>query len=344
MTIRRRLFFSNILMIVLPALISALAIGLISSVLMGLFGISKGSYSHSNDADFFYEAQYVSETWTASSTAAEIEYSLAEVIEDFPKASTALYVYRDSKLVWAYGASAVDFAPEGFLGYGESFTYIKDGTRVLVEDTGMYNIVGVQENYSDKYMPYASLRWRIYVIAVFILAGVVSVIMLVNGPLTRMTTKPIMMPLSILTDGVRQIAEGNLAYRIEYTPEDEFAPVIDDFNIMASHLQAMVAATQKDDESRRELIAGISHDLRTPLTSIIGYVEGLEQGIAATPAMQSRYLSIIHEQADVLSHTINQLFLFTKLDTNRFPMHLEPIDLSDELRAYVEMVSENYAD
>lgn len=109
-------------------------------------------------------------------------------------------------------------------------------------------------------------------------------------------------PLDALVHGVRQIRDGNLEYRIEYDGKDEFAQVVDDFNEMAQRLQDMVNARQKDDENRRALIAGISHDLRTPLTSIKGYVEGLEKGVANSPQMRREYLDTIRQKTDDLEH------------------------------------------
>ncbi len=93
-------------------------------------------------------------------------------------------------------------------------------------------------------------------------------------------------PLDILTDGVHQIRDGNLDYRITYNEQDEFQSVCEDFNDMAVRLRESVEITQKNEQNRKELIAGISHDLRTPLTSIKAYIEGLLEGVAATPQMQ----------------------------------------------------------
>lgn len=331
-------------MIVLPAVISLVAIGSISYVVMQAFGITPGSHLHSGDIDFFQDTLSLADTWADDLSALEIERALEDVLEDFPKKGASLYIYRDGEVLLSRSASEGQAAAaSALLAQSGEYAYIMDGTLVMKEDAGAYTLIGVQKNYLARQLYDSSLRFRMLTVAAVILCGVVAVILTVNSLLTRMISRHIMVPLSTLADGVRQIADGNLGYRINYASADEFAPVMDDFNDMAAHLQAMVAARQRDDESRRELIAGISHDLRTPLTSIIGYVEGLEKGIAATPAMQSRYLSIIHEQADILSHTINQLFLFTKLDTDRFPMHMERIDLMAELRTYAELVSDAYA-
>ncbi|MDL2318330.1 HAMP domain-containing histidine kinase, partial [Eubacteriales bacterium OttesenSCG-928-A19] len=342
MTIRRRLYISNILMIVLPPVICLIVVGIISSLLTGaLGGLKRDSYNL--ETDILPGVRLAAEGWSAETSAATIEQSLSAATEGLPESGIALRVYRDGQAIVSLGRVTDASIPADALVQAGDHTYIVDSVIVMVETIGEYTLVSIQENVMVKHIVDRAHRWRLFLLMLAAMAGMVAVILLVNSLLTRMIFHHIMPPLDTLTDGVHQIAEGNLSYRIHYEGRDEFTPVIDDFNDMARHLQAMVTSRQKDDESRRELIAGISHDLRTPLTSIIGYVEGLEKGVAITPDMQARYLSIIHDQADILSHTINQLFLFTKLDTDSFPMHMERIDIVDELRTYVGLVSDAYA-
>lgn len=342
MTIRRRLYISNILMIVLPVLICMLVVCIISGILMNALGIARGSF-RSGSIDFLQSTQHVAAEWADDATADQIELSLAGVRNTFPKNGAALSIYRGSQAMYALGTSSDSSIDIGLLAQGGDHAYLVDSTVVIVENEGAYTLVGVRENHTVKRLFESVSEWHMFFLFLLALGGMAAIILLVNLLLTRMIFKHIMQPLTTLVDGVHQIADGNLSYRIYYEGKDEFVSVIDDFNDMAIHLQAMVNARQKDDESRRELIAGISHDLRTPLTSILGYVEGLEEGVAATPAMQSRYLAIIHEQANILSYTLNQLFLLTKLDTDSFPMHMERVDLAAELDTYVQGISETYA-
>ncbi|MDR2052356.1 MAG: HAMP domain-containing histidine kinase [Treponema sp.] len=137
----------------------------------------------------------------------------------------------------------------------------------------------------------------------------------------------IIVPLDILGKGVRQLHAGNLAYRIVYHNKDEFRPVCDTFNEMAGRIESMIAERAKDEESRRELIAGISHDLRTPLTSIKAYLEGLETGVASDPERIKKYYAIIKNKTKDLEHIINQLFLFSKLDLDNFPVDSITLDM-----------------
>ncbi|MCL1994038.1 MAG: HAMP domain-containing histidine kinase [Spirochaetes bacterium] len=159
---------------------------------------------------------------------------------------------------------------------------------------------------------------------------------LLSNFFTHRMTKRIVKPLEPLGEGVRQIQAGNLAHRIDYTGDDEFLPICQAFDEMAARLEASNAQQKKDEASRRELIAGISHDLRTPLTSISGCVEGLDTGIASTPAMQERYLGFIKNETAHMKHMIDQLFLFSKLDMDEFPLNLHRVDVSAMLCEMIE--------
>ena len=80
--------------------------------------------------------------------------------------------------------------------------------------------------------------------------------------------------------------------------------------------------------SRKELIAGISHDLATPLTAIKGYASGILDGIAKSPEKELRYIEQIHESACLMENMVENLFLFSKLDLKKIPFHLERPHLS----------------
>jgi signal transduction histidine kinase len=142
---------------------------------------------------------------------------------------------------------------------------------------------------------------------------------------------------------VTQIQENNLRFRLEYRGNDEFLPVCNAFNEMAARLESLAEEQKNYAENHRELIAGISHDLRTPLTSIKAYLEGLERGIASTPEMREKYFTTIKNKADDLEHIIKQLFLFSKLDINEFPLNLKNLDIGLFISGTASVLSGEYA-
>ena len=140
----------------------------------------------------------------------------------------------------------------------------------------------------------------------------------------------------MLSEGARRLGEGDLDCRITYTGQDEFAPVCDTFNEMAARLKALVERVRRDDESRKELLAGISHALRSPLTSIRAYVEGLIDGVAKTEEAKRRYLCTIRTKAEDIERLVSQLFLYAKLDLEGVPMEIHSIRLDEFITGFVE--------
>jgi len=175
-----------------------------------------------------------------------------------------------------------------------------------------------------------------------ILFYLLTVLILANILLARYITHKIMTPLNSLAGGVREITSGNLTHRISYAGGDEFDTVCSDFNEMAAYLSHMVQQRQADENSRKELIAGISHDLRTPLTSVKAYLEGLRKGIASTPQMQEKYLDIIQSKTEDIEYIIKQLFMFSKIDVGEFPLNLETVDIGAQLAKIVCEFSDEY--
>jgi len=222
----------------------------------------------------------------------------------------------------------------------------EDGQVRLPSDVIIYttetgeHIVTFADGFVPDFASGGGWRWVIPILAVTLL----GVVFLVNRALTGYISRSITTPIDTLVDGVREISEGNLGYRIRYNKDDEFAEVCADFNEMAARLSDMVRQRQLDEAGRKELIAGISHDLRTPLTSIKAYIEGLRKGVASTAAMREKYLDIIHSKTEDIEYIINQLFLFSKLDIGEFPLRLESVDIGAELEKMVTGLSDEYAE
>ncbi|MDR1106575.1 MAG: HAMP domain-containing histidine kinase [Treponema sp.] len=170
----------------------------------------------------------------------------------------------------------------------------------------------------------------------------VAIITVINNLLNYRLIKNIIRPLRPLSDGVRQIHDNNLAFRIDYQNDDEYRPICEAFNEMAARLEASAAQKGRDEANRRELIAGISHDLRTPLTSIKGYLEGLESGVASTPEMRDNYFTTIKNKAADMEHIIERLFLFSKLDMDDFHLDLRRVALMPVIADMIEEVSPEY--
>ena len=156
-------------------------------------------------------------------------------------------------------------------------------------------------------------------VLIFLFTGVI---------LARKLSRGILAPLDELRRAAREISSGNLDSPMTYTGRDEFRDVCRDFEQMRLRLKDSLAVQRRYERQRKELVAGISHDLSTPLTSIKGYVSGVLDGVADTPDKRERYLRTVYQTACDMERMVDGLFLFSKLDLDQVPFALEPVDLS----------------
>jgi signal transduction histidine kinase len=111
---------------------------------------------------------------------------------------------------------------------------------------------------------------------------------------------------------------------------------------MAAQLKASNEKIQKNEQNRKELFSGISHDLRSPLTSIKAFAEGLLDGIANTPEAQQEYLQIIKQKTEDVNNMVSQLFLYSKMDMGSYPTNPEKIDIGKEISDFVSASEEEF--
>lgn len=148
-----------------------------------------------------------------------------------------------------------------------------------------------------------------------------------NLYLTKHLFRHIQKPLDILVSGVKRIQEGNLDAPIGYVVPDEFKPACDAVDEMAARLKTSLEA-QSRQQQKQELIAGMSHDLKSPLTSIRACTEVLLDGVAKDEQTQARYLQTIYAKETELETLVNRLFSFAKLDLSEAPAKPEALEIS----------------
>jgi len=169
------------------------------------------------------------------------------------------------------------------------------------------------------------------------------VLVLSNGILTYFVSRSITRPLRSLKKAAGQIKEGNLDHPVHPESRDEIGELAVAFEEMRQRLQQSVRLQLQYEENRKDLISNISHDLKTPVTAIKGYVEGIMDGVTDTPEKLERYIRTIYTKTVQMDRMIDELFLFSKLDLKRLPFHYETVDLNaflgdcaDELQMDVE--------
>lgn len=170
-------------------------------------------------------------------------------------------------------------------------------------------------------------RFQLFLFLVIaVLLGIILV------PLIWITTKDIVRPLRQLEQGSRRIAEGDLNFHLHSKVRNEVGSVIRSYEKMRSELQRSIGTQLALEENRKQLVSNISHDLKTPLTSIKGYVEGIREGIANDPEKLKKYIDVIHSKTLDMDRMIDDLFLFSKLDLEQERFHFEAVPLDEFYR------------
>lgn len=172
---------------------------------------------------------------------------------------------------------------------------------------------------------YAELKAALAAGLAVVLLTVLGSTLLVGRFLARFLVRRIEDPLGRLERGLRALAGGDLSHRIRYEGRDEFAGACADFDTMAEHLESATRELRRQDETRRRLVADVSHDLRSPLTSIRAYAEGLLDGVAATPERRRHYLATIVERTQEVVRLADDLLGLSKLELGEGAALLRPL-------------------
>ena len=141
--------------------------------------------------------------------------------------------------------------------------------------------------------------------------------------------RSIAVPLVKLKKATQNIKEGNLDFVLDVEGKDEFSELCQDFEEMRRRLKESTEEKSLIEKENRELISNISHDLKTPITAVKGYVEGIMDGVADTPEKMDRYVRTIYNKTNEMDHLINELTFYSKIDTNRIPYTFSKLNVED---------------
>ncbi|MDF2609093.1 MAG: hypothetical protein K0R92_567 [Lachnospiraceae bacterium] len=179
---------------------------------------------------------------------------------------------------------------------------------------------------------------------ILIIIAFILIIILSAAVLIIWIYRSILRPINILHIATDAMKEGNLDYSIEGDPEDEIGLLCIDFEEMRIRLKELIEVRLKYEKDTKELISNITHDLKTPLTAIKGYAEGIMDGVADTDEKRDKYLKTIYNKANDMSVLVDELSFYSKIDCNTIPYTFKVINLYDyfddcinEIRLELEM-------
>lgn len=174
------------------------------------------------------------------------------------------------------------------------------------------------------------------------LFGLILAILISNMLFRMIIRQELGVPLQKIRTGMKYIRQGNYDYRIEYEENDPMFELYDDFNEMAVETKRFAVKVNHIDERRKQFLLSISHDLRSPMTSIIAYVQGLLDGIARDEGKRRQYLEVIKEKSLEIDRMVNRIFTYAKLDSKEYVLDTKSIDIGKYMKHYVEEVSGEY--
>lgn len=145
-------------------------------------------------------------------------------------------------------------------------------------------------------------------------------------------------PLNQLKDAMQKISEGDLDTELKTDERGEIKNLFDDFEVMRKQLKSNADEKELTERTNRELISNISHDLKTPITSIKGYVEGIMDGVADSPEKMNKYIRTIYNKTNDMDLLINELTVYSQLDAKSIPYRFHEISVTDYFDDCIEEV------
>ena len=319
---KRRIFLYNAVVVAIALigllLVSGLVIRRVSDYYMQRPPVVDGSAE---------QAQTVLEDWTADPTSwkdldrqlRELDYALhvslngGEIYSSLSPIQSDLLRQLPPGSVWPTGEPAVVWM---------------GAALVVGVRSGPYDILTMSEPDVPKFFGRQRLQTEAVLLSVLIIgATAIVVIVLLSMLSTHFQLKHILRPVNALADAARRIEAGDYSQSVGYDGQDEFTSVCAAFEHMQRHLLLEREKNAAYEKARTDLVAGISHDLRTPLTSVKGYLKGLRDGVANTPEKQRQYLDIAYRKACDMDVLLQRLFYFSKLETGNLPLSPVSADL-----------------
>lgn len=350
MMIKKRLTISNILMLIIPLILISIIAGIMRIPFSKLYE-EKFNQLREND-NMAYHIQDMLRIDMQNINSKDDLNVMSKKLKNFlePKGYHLIIISNkevifsnlteiDENIISSMGNDLL-FQAKSFVVEMNSTSLVKNSFK---ENNKIINMIAVNSSYEPKIIDIRDDMKNFMIMYVGIVCIIaVIIITITNAILSSKVSKSLIVPLQLLSYGAEQIKEGNLDFDMTYESNDEFGRVCSEFDEMRIRLKESIEKQLKYEENRKELIVGISHDLRTPLTVIKGYVQGLLDGVAKTPEKQKKYLDTIYTKTGDINSLVESLFIFSKLDTGSFPFNFQKVSINNYVENLYNSVKEEF--
>ena len=172
----------------------------------------------------------------------------------------------------------------------------------------------------------------------FLAIAMIVILILTSAIITMWVNNDIYRPIKELSYAMQRIAGGDFDYRLSGAGESEIGQLYGNYEQMRLQLKENAEEKFENEKKSKELVSNISHDLKTPITSIKGYVEGIMDGVADTPEKMDKYIKTIYNKANDMDVLINELTTYSGIDSNKIPYHFHILNISDYFSDCIEEV------
>lgn len=254
-----------------------------------------------------------------------------EINTELKKRSSFLIVVKNTKCTYSGDERSDDILAQiNKIDYNGG----SDGAAIYLEnEQAIVNIIGYGDNGNSGYayvvMCINKLVPQMKRLIFDGIVGIVLILILTSGIFTTWIYKETVAPINKLKLATYNIKNGNLDFKMDVGGKDEIAELCRDFDSMRKRLLENAEDKVKIDNENKELIRNISHDLKTPLTAIKGYVEGIMDGVVDTPEKMDRYVKTIYNKVCDMDKLIDELTFYSKIDTDRVPYNFVCINVTD---------------
>lgn len=344
MKLKTRIIISFFIIVLEPLLFTGLAFWAFSQyqfkVIEKQYGIENPTYqSLSNTAELVNnltneQAQVIQKVADTEPEKFENIQYLTELNKELQSMYSYLLVCEDDRIIY-YGCEDYPSELVKKLAKVQEFTtsasdgmYLGGKVQALVkrvdfhtEDVKEGNVFIVSNILET--LPQTEELFRNMLVTVIIILAVTAL------GLTWWIYRGVISPLDKLRTATRKIKEGNLDFSVSTEGVSEIAELCQDFEDMRQRLKENAEEKIEFDRESKELISNISHDLKTPITAVKGYVEGIMDGVANTPEKMERYIKTVYNKANEMDRLINELTFYSKMDTNKIPYTFNKISVTD---------------